>query len=196
MGAGGSVGPLAQVKLAVSEALEAHGDTHAAADAERGEALLCVAPCHLEQQRVEDACARCPDRVTDGDRTAIDVDDFRVPAKVLVDAQAWAAKASLASTRSRSSIFQPARSSALREAGIGPVPMICGSTPAVAQETIRAIGVMPRRDASPSLISTAAAAPSLMPDALPAVTVPSLSKAGFSFCMPSSVRAGADITRP
>ena len=50
----------------------------------------------------------------------------------LLTAQAWAAKASFASMRSRSSTFQPAFSSALREAGIGPVPMIAGSTPAVA----------------------------------------------------------------
>ena len=34
---------------------------------------------------------------------------------------------------------------------------------------------------------TTTAAPSLMPDALPAVTVPSLEKAGFSFAMESSV---------
>ena len=38
----------------------------------------------------------------------------------LLTAQAWAAKASLASTRSRSSTFQPAFLSAAREAGIGP----------------------------------------------------------------------------
>ena len=41
----------------------------------------------------------------------------------LFTAQACAAKASLASTRSRSSFFQPAFFSAAREAGIGPVPM-------------------------------------------------------------------------
>ena len=105
----------------------------------------------------------------------------------LLTAQACAAKASLASTRSRSPTDQPAFSSALREAGIGPVPMICGSTPAVAQETMRTSGVMPRRAASASVISRVAAAPSLMPDALPAVTVPSLSKAGRSFCIASSV---------
>ena len=64
----------------------------------------------------------------------------------LLTAQAWAANASLASIRSRSSADQPARSSALREAGIGPVPMIDGSTPACAQDTIRASGV----DAAPA----------------------------------------------
>jgi hypothetical protein len=41
-------------------------------------------------------------------------------------AQAWAAKASLISSRSRSAGFQPARSSALRLAGTGPMPMMAG----------------------------------------------------------------------
>ena len=44
----------------------------------------------------------------------------------------WAAKASLDSTRSRSATLQPAFSSAFLDAGIGPAPMIDGSTPAVA----------------------------------------------------------------
>src|SRR5258708_14755658 len=96
----------------------------------------------------------------------------------LLTAQACAANASLASTRSRSSIFQPAFLSAAREAGIGPVPMIAGSTPACAHDTMRASGFLPRLAASLAFISTNAAAPSLMPDALPAVTVPSLVKAG------------------
>ena len=108
----------------------------------------------------------------------------------LLTAQAWAAKASLASTRSRSEAFQPAFSSALREAGIGPVPMIAGSTPAVAQEAMRASGSMPRFSASSAVISTTAAAPSLRPEALPAVTVPSLEKAGRSFCIASIVAPG------
>src|ERR1700733_3146509 len=69
----------------------------------------------------------------------------------LFTASAWAAKASFASTSSRSLTDQPAFSSALRGAGIGPVPMIAGSTPAVAQETMRAIGVSPRRLASSPL---------------------------------------------
>jgi hypothetical protein len=92
------------------------------------------------QQRVEHARAGRADRMADGDRAAIDVDDRGIPAESLLTAQACAAKASLASTRSRSPTFQPAFSSALREAGIGPVPMICGSTPAVAQDTMRPAG--------------------------------------------------------
>ena len=68
--------------------------------------------------------------------------------------------------------------------------MIEGSTPAVAQETMRAIGVVPRFSASAMLISTATAAPSLMPEALPAVTVPVLEKAGRSFCSVSKLVSG------
>ena len=66
------------------------------------------------------------------------------------------------------------------------MPMIAGSTPTVAHDAMRASGLMPRDSASSALITTRAAAPSLMPEALPAVTVPSLVKAGRSFCIASS----------
>ncbi len=65
--------------------------------------------------------------------------------------------------------------------------MIDGSTPQVAQETMRASGSTPRLLASSAVIRTRAAAPSLMPEALPAVTVPSLSKAGRSLARLSAV---------
>ncbi|MCY1557864.1 hypothetical protein D9M68_947490 [compost metagenome] len=99
----------------------------------------------------------------------------------------WAAKASLDSIRSRSATVQPAFSRAFFDAGIGPVPMRAGSTPAVAHEAMRASGSRPRALASSADISTRAAAPSFRPEALPAVTVPSLRKAGFSFSMASIV---------
>src|SRR3989442_3747814 len=101
----------------------------------------------------------------------------------LLTAQAWAANASFASMRSRSPTFQPAFLSAARDAGIGPVPMIEGSTPAWAQDTMHASGVLPRLAASLAFISTTAAAPSLMPDALAAAPVPYLAKAGPSFAI-------------
>ena len=53
-------------------------------------------------------------------------------------------------------MFQPAFSSARREAGIGPVPMMVGSTPAVAQEAMRASGVSPRFAASEAEMPQAA----------------------------------------
>ena len=103
----------------------------------------------------------------------------------LFTAQACAAKASLASIRSRSFASQPAFFSAAREAGIGPVPMIFGSTPTLAQDLMVASGFSPRFFASLAVISTTAAAPSLMPLALAAVTVPSFWKAGFRPEIPS-----------
>src|SRR5882762_3856405 len=68
-----------------NSALHAHGDAHAAADAERGEALLGVTLLHLEEQRHQHAAARGADRMAERDRPAVDVDLRGVPAEVLVD---------------------------------------------------------------------------------------------------------------
>ena len=84
-------------------------------------------------------------------------------------------------------MLQPAFFSAAREAGIGPVPMIFGSTPAWPHDTMRPSTFLPSLAACLAVISTTAAAPSLMPDALPAVTVPSFSKAGLSLAIASMV---------
>ena len=54
----------------------------------------------------------------------------------------------------------------------GPIPIIEGSTPPSAPATHVAIGVTPSSFAFSSLITTMAAAPSLIPEALPAVTFP------------------------
>ena len=51
----------------------------------------------------------------------------------------WAAKASLSSTTSMSSIVIPARSSTFLIAPIGATPMYSGSLPQVAALTIRAL---------------------------------------------------------
>src|SRR3954467_12447899 len=68
-----------------SVACDAHGDSHAAADAQSGEALLGIALLHFVQQRDQHAGAGSADRVADRDRAAIDVDLGRIPAEVLVD---------------------------------------------------------------------------------------------------------------
>ena len=57
-------------------------------------------------------------------------------------------------------------------ADIGPVPIISGSTPVQAEDTILARGVKPLFLASSSVIITTAAAPSFIEDELPAVTLP------------------------
>ncbi|MPN45471.1 hypothetical protein SDC9_193038 [bioreactor metagenome] len=66
-----------------------------------------------------------------------------------------------------------------------------GSTPAEAPPANTAMGVTPSSLAFRSLITTTAAAPSLMPEALPAVTVPpSFLKAGFRAARSCTVTPG------
>src|ERR1700688_795883 len=62
----------------------AHGDAHAAADAQRGETLLGVALLHFVKQRHQDAGAGRADRMADGDGAAIDIDLAGIPAEILV----------------------------------------------------------------------------------------------------------------
>ena len=57
--------------------------------------------------------------------------------------------------------------------------MTAGSTPAVADETIRASGSSPRARASSALISTSAAAPSLRPEAFAAQSLCVLRELGL-----------------
>ena len=83
-----------------------------------------------------------------------------------------AANASFSSTRSKSSTSSPVRSQSLRIAGTGPMPMMRGSTPALAQPRIRARGDSLRVRAASLDASTSAAPPSVMPDELPAVMMP------------------------
>ncbi len=82
-----------------------------------------------------------------------------------------------------SSIESPARSSAFDVAGIGPVSIITGSTPASENAVNRASGVSPSCSALASDMISIAAAPSEICDELPAVTTPSGLKAG---CRPAS----------
>src|SRR6185436_7738341 len=100
---------------------------------------------------------------------------------------ACAANASLISIRSRSFGSQPARDRQRLEAGTGPMPMYLGSTPAEANDLMRAIGLRPSSFAFFADVRTTAAAPSLRPEALPAVTEPFLSNAGLRLFIASSV---------
>ena len=92
---------------------------------------------------------------------------------------ATTAKASLTSKRSTSSTLQPARSRACRMAGTGAVVKSPGSWAWAPWPAMRATGVRPRRSAVEARISTRAAAPSEIEEALAAVIAPSLAKAGF-----------------
>src|SRR3546814_2609744 len=65
-----------------SVALDAHGDAHAAADAQGGEAFLGVAALHFIQQGHQHAGARGADRMADGNGAAVDVHLVGIPAHV------------------------------------------------------------------------------------------------------------------
>ena len=89
-----------------------------------------------------------------------------------------AAKASFNSITSISDSLIPAFLSALAMAGTGPIPMMAGSTPPCPTPMISHRGVkLFCLTASSDAISTNDA-PSLIPEALPAVTDPSFLKAG------------------
>ncbi len=87
---------------------------------------------------------------------------------------------SVRSRRCRQSSACDARA-AFCVAGAGPIPIMRGGTPAVATPRSRAIGFNPYLPTARSLAISTATAPSLMPDALPAVTLPSGLTTPFNF---------------
>ena len=90
------------------------------------------------------------------------------------------ANASFNSNKSISSIVKPARCNAFCVAGTGPIPIILGSTPAIAMLLMTAIGCKSYFFTALSDANNMAAAPSFTPLALAAVTLPSLENAGFN----------------
>src|SRR6185503_13191523 len=102
----------------------------------------------------------------------------------------WLANASLSSNRSISEILSPVLASSFCTAGTGPMPMISGSTPTVANARNTPSGTMPSWSAVSRFMTSAAAAPSEIGDELPAVTLPPIANAGGSLASPSSVVSG------
>ena len=90
-----------------SDALDDGGDAHAAADAERGQAVALVAALELVDQGAEDHRAGRAERVAHGDRAAVDVDLLRGrgPCRCM-KRSTTAANASLISNRSMSSTVE------------------------------------------------------------------------------------------
>ena len=107
-----------------------------------------------------------------------------------ITARDCAAKASLSSIKSMSSRERPARSSALREAVTGPIPIISGAQPETAALLMRAIGTRSCSAANSSEQTNTKAAPSVRGEAVPAVTVPLASNAGRSLPNPSALVPG------
>ena len=107
-----------------------------------------------------------------------------------VTARPCAAKASLSSMTSICSIVRPVRASTFLLAGEGPKPMMRGARPAVAMPSTRARFFKPKRSAAAAEASKIAQAPSLTPEALPAVTLPSGRTTPFSLASISMVVSG------
>src|SRR5215213_9775721 len=91
---------------------------------------------------------------------------------VLITASDCAANASFNSITSMSASVSPASFKTFGIANTGPIPISSGGQPAVAYATKRAIGLAPNARARESDMTIAAAAPSDICDALPAVIVP------------------------
>jgi len=102
----------------------------------------------------------------------------------------WEAKASFSSISPMSSSSNPASFSAFGTASTGPMPMISGRTPATAKERNLARGFSPSASAFSRSINNTAAAPSLICDEFPAVTVPLTEKTGFNWERTSTFVSG------
>src|SRR5699024_11786197 len=79
----------------------------------------------------------------------------------------------------------PANFNALGTAFTGPTPIISGSTPATANEWNLAKGASPSASAFSRFMTRTDAAPSLICDELPAVTVPVTENAGLKLAKTS-----------
>src|SRR6516225_6392963 len=104
-----------------------------------------------------------------------------------ITARACTAKASFSSKRSTSWSFQPTFLSSACTALTGAIITHLGSTPLTAWPTTRAMGSVFNSLALSAEVTISAAAPSLVPGALPAVTVPPGLKAGLSLAKASRV---------
>src|SRR5271165_3826783 len=74
------------VAAPLASTFDGQSHPHAAPDAKTGEAFSCIAPDHFMQQGHQDPAAGGSDRMTDGDRSAIDVDLRGIPFHLAVDA--------------------------------------------------------------------------------------------------------------
>ena len=124
--------PRDYTRCRLSVAPKQHRNSLTTPDAEGNQPELVVLAFHLAQDLGGEDRARGSDRVTEGDRSAVRVTFAGSRPRSLTTASDWAANASLSSITSTSSSVRPARSSALRTAGTGPMPIVLGSTPQTA----------------------------------------------------------------
>src|SRR5262249_19925289 len=99
----------------------------------------------------------------------------------LITATDCTENASLISYRSTSSGFHPVLAQSLRMPSTAAIITHSGAVPLVASPTMRTIGCGPSCLAREPEVTTTAADPSFIVEALPAVTVPSFLNTGFKF---------------
>ncbi len=127
---------------------------------------------------------RAAQRMANGDRPAVDVDDLRdrLPGLRSLPATGWQRLHSAPPDRYRSSASRPAARPS-SSPGQAPRPSPAAARRQTQRRQMRANGLRFNSLAFSALITSRAAAPSFKPDELPAVTVPpSFANAGFKFC--------------
>jgi hypothetical protein len=112
--------------------LQRQSHTLTAADAQGRQTFFRIALDHFVQQRHQHAATRCPDRVAEGDGAAVDVDLVQIPLQILGHRQRLRGKSFVGFDQVQLPDCQPALSRQRRVADTGPMPMIAGSTPALA----------------------------------------------------------------
>ena len=91
-----------------------------------------IAAVHLVKEGAEDTRPGGADGVAERDGAAVDVDPVEVPADIAVHRNGLGRKGLVGLDKVEVLTFQPAFSRQRRVAGMGPVPMMAGSTPALA----------------------------------------------------------------
>ena len=117
--------------------------------------------------------------MAEGDRAADRVELRGIDVDLASHASGTDANASLTSKAPMSPSEMPLRSSARWVAGIGAVSIVIGSAPTTTHVCTRASGVQPYRPVSSLVVSSRAAAPSVICEELPAVMTPSGLNAAF-----------------
>ena len=123
--------------------------------------------------------ASATERMTESDGSPVDVHLRGIEAELLDDRQRLRGEGFVQLDEVDLIEGEPGQLERLGNGINGPMPISSGKQPAVAKETKRARGWMPRAAARSADMTTAAAAPSEVCDEFPAVTVPFGVKGGF-----------------
>ena len=176
--------------LAPTTALDDDGDALPAADARRADGELLATTAQLVDEVRRDARARRAERVAERDRAAVDVGPLAVEAELLLDGEVLRRERLVDLDEIDVADLEPRAvqraADRRRRADAHDLRIAAGDAP------LRERRAASSRTCWPASFeqTTSAAAPSQMPDALPAVTTPSFLKTGGSLASVSSVVCG------